>query len=145
MYGPSKRSQPNPAPTDRPRTERTVARVRSPRREWFTRTSAIAWESPRNPVTRARIPHEASRCRKTVPENAYSRIAARGITPKPNARTARSVIAGPSFHPLRRAHRADVIDHREHEDHSKRRQHDAADEGDGRASRWRGWPPDHED
>src|SRR5437667_12248873 len=56
-------------------------------------------------------------------------IAARGITPKPAARTAKSVIAAPSLHPLRRPHGADVIDHRKDEDEIEGTEHDCGNQG----------------
>src|SRR6266704_5263454 len=65
-------------------------------------------------------------------------IAARGITPKPAARTAKSVIAAPSYHPLRRPHAADVIDHRKDEDDTEGAEHDCGNQGK-HSWRERGW------
>src|SRR5207247_11257446 len=57
------------------------------------RTNPIAWDSPRNAIIPAAAPQTAGRCAAIQSRNERRRIDARGITPNPTARTARSVIA----------------------------------------------------
>ena len=53
----------------------------------------MAWDNPRNAMIPAEAPQTAGRCAAIQSRNESRRIDARGITPKPTARTARSVIA----------------------------------------------------
>src|SRR6266704_4702274 len=137
MNGPRSKSQAMPAPAASPANETAVATTGSSNRERCTRTAAIAWDTPKNASTPARKPQLASRCCMTSPRSAYRRIAAKGITPNPTARTARSVIANPSSWSLHRADGADLVDGREHQNDNKGRHHEAGDDPERKARRRR--------